>query len=82
LHVFLIEHRPEVAKHFAYNKQRMALALLFIVSLHWIREPPLHLSPHCTLDVLRDFPLIIICDRHLIPDYIGTLVAEDADDPT
>ena len=67
-------------KRFAYNKQRMPHELVFIIALRWIRELPLHLSPHITLDVLGDFPLISICDRHLLPDYTGALVAEGAHD--
>ena len=46
LHVLPIEHGPKVMKRFAYNKQRMPHALVFIIALCWIREPPFHLSPH------------------------------------
>ena len=80
LHVLPIEHGPKVVKRFACNKQCMPHALVFIIALRWIREPPLHISPHISLDVLGDFPLLIICYRHLLPDYTGTLVAEGADD--
>ena len=55
LHVVPIGHGPKVAKRFVYNKQRMPHALGFIITLHWIRELPLHLSPNRALDVLRDF---------------------------
>ena len=80
LHILPIEHGPKVPKRFACNKQHMPHALVFIIAVRWIREPPLHLSPHISLDVLRDFPPIIICYRHLLPDYTGTLVAEGAND--
>jgi hypothetical protein len=80
LHVLPIEHGPKVAKRFAYNKQHMPNALIFIIALHWICELPLHFSPHISFDVLGDFPLIIICYGHLLPNYTGTLVAKGADD--
>ena len=56
------------------------LAQIFIKLVLWVPEPPLHLSPHGTLQVIRDFPPIRTCDRHVLPNYIGALVAEEADD--
>ena len=57
----------------------MAPAQIFIKLVRWILEPHLHLSPHSTLQVIRDFPPILICDRHVLPEYAGALVAEVAD---
>ena len=58
----------------------MALAHIFIKLVLWVLEPPLHLSPHGTLQVIQHFPPISISDRHVLPDYTGALVAERADD--
>ena len=58
----------------------MAPAQIFIKLVWWVLEPPLHLSPHSTLQVIRHFPPIRISDLHVLPDYTGALVAERADD--
>ena len=75
-----IEVGPQVEKRFAGNKQNMALAHIFIKLVLYVYKPPLHLSLDDTLQVCRDFPPIRICDRHVLPNYTGALVAEDADD--
>ena len=58
----------------------MALAQIFIKLVLWVYKPPLYHSPHDTLQVCWDFPPFRICDRHVLPNYTGALVAEDADD--
>jgi hypothetical protein len=49
LHILTVEFRPEVAKRFASNIQRMPLAQGFIVFIRWILKIVLHVKPHFVL---------------------------------